>query len=411
METTYKIIFSGQLQDGADLDRASRKMAALTKSPEEKIKALLSSGKPTVIRKGLSENEARQYYQKLNAIGLEIKVTKGASQAPAKTAPEVPPVEAALPQAPLAMEQTGETPPPPPPQEPTDRPNPYAAPAADLSTKSGGETEFLSEPRKVSAGHGWRWLTDGFRLFMAKPLTWIGIYFVFMLVLIPVGLIPIIGSLISSVIGVVCGGGIMVGAHSLAENKGLRAGHLFSGFTENRNQLLLLGVYYLVGLIAITLIAFLPIGGSMISAFMGNPDQAAIESALTHNLPLFFVGILVAMVLTLPFLMAFWLAPSLVAITGESGFAALKLSFRASIRNILPQLVYFLGFLVVGIIFGLIFGVITGIMTAFASAGDGGAILFAFLPLLFIILLGAPAMIIVLLSVYAAFRDLFCVSN
>jgi hypothetical protein len=410
METTYTVIFTGQMQEGADLDRATQKMAAMTKNPEEKIKTLLSSGKSTVIRKGLSENEARQYNQKLTAIGLVIKVKKVVPQPPpVEPSQEVPSIESALPNEPPVVEQAQEPPSPPPPQEPADRPNPYAAPAADLSTKFEGESEFLSEPRKLSAGHGWQWLMDGFRLFMAKPLTWIGIYFLLMLVTMPVSLVPIIGSIVSSIIGVVCGGGIMIGAHSLAENKGLRAGHIFSGFTENRNQLLLLGVYYLIGIIAITLIAFLPIGGSMISAFMGNPDQAAIESAMTQNLPLFFAGILVAMLLTVPFLMAFWLAPSLVAITGENSFAALKLSLKASLRNILPQLVYFLGFMVVGIIFGFVFGIITGIMTAFI--GDGGSIVFAFLPLLFIILLGVPAMVIILLSVYAAFRDIFCVSN
>lgn len=409
MEATYKIIFTGELQAGTDPARAARKMAALTKSPPDKINALLASGKPTVIRKGLTESQARQYHKKLKDIGLTIKVTKvdpqKRQQGPIK---DVPPIESALPDAPPVKVQTQEPPPPPPP-EPAPPANPYAAPAANLSARPDGATEFLTEPRKVSAGQGWQWLMEGFRLFMAKPLTWVGIYFLFMLILIPTGIIPIVGSLASSVVAIVCGGGIMIGAHSLAENQGLRAGHLFSGFTENRNQLLLLGLYYLIGIIAITLVALIPIGGGLISAFLGNPDQATIESTLSRNMPMFLIGMLVAMLLTIPFIMAFWLAPSLVAVTGENAFAALKLSLRASIRNILPQLVYFLGILVVCTVFGIVFGIIMGIMAAFA--GEGGSILFAFLPFLLMLLLGAPAMIVLPLSIYATFRDLFCVSR
>ncbi|WP_163340380.1 BPSS1780 family membrane protein [Desulfopila sp. IMCC35008] len=409
MEANYKVTFTGQLQADADPARAARKMAALTKSPVEKISTLLASGKPTVIGKGLTESQARQYYKKLTDIGLTIKVTKVESQrAQEVPAQAPPPISSTSPHTPPAMEQTQESTPPTPPKQDVS-PNPYAAPAANLSAKPEGATEFLAEPRKVSAGQGWQWLMEGFRLFMAKPLTWIGIYFLFMLILIPTGIIPIIGSLASSVVAIVCGGGIMIGAHSLAENKGLRAGHLFSGFTENRNQLLLLGLYYLIGIITISLIAIVPIAGSLISAIMGNPDPTAIESAFTQNMPLFFIGMLVAMLLTFPFIMAFWLAPGLVAITGENAFAALKLSFRASIRNILPQLVYFLGILVACIVFGIVFGIIMGIMAAFA--GEGGSILFAFLPFLLMLLLGAPAMIILPLSIYATFRDLFCVSS
>jgi uncharacterized membrane protein len=60
--------------------------------------------------------------------------------------------------------------------------------------------------------------------------------------------------------------------------------------------------------------------------------------------------VLVALLLAIPLLMAFWFAPALIVLRGEEPFAAMKASFNACLRNIPPFLVYGL----VGLLFAIL---------------------------------------------------------
>ena len=76
------------------------------------------------------------------------------------------------------------------------------------------------------------------------------------------------------------------------------------------------------------------------------------EQASSVMLPLLF-----ALLLLMPLLMAYWFAPVLVGLNGLSAADAMKLSFKASLRNMLPMLAYsviIVGLMIVAIIpFGL----------------------------------------------------------
>ena len=56
--------------------------------------------------------------------------------------------------------------------------------------------------------------------------------------------------------------------------------------------------------------------------------------------------IFLAMLFMMPLLMAYWFAPVLVGLNNLTAVAAMRLSFRASVRNIWPFLLYGLIFIV-----------------------------------------------------------------
>ena len=68
-------------------------------------------------------------------------------------------------------------------------------------------------------------------------------------------------------------------------------------------------------------------------------DQIA-DAMIAGQVPWVILGGLVAVLLSIPLVMAYWFAPTLVAVNGMRAWPAMKLSFRACLWNILPFLVY-----------------------------------------------------------------------
>src|SRR5437763_17214937 len=82
----------------------------------------------------------------------------------------------------------------------------------------------------VGAGRGAHWWSEGWRLFSAAPLMWIGITLVFFALMFALALIPFIGQIASTLLYPVLGAGIMVGTREQDRGGKLSIGHLFSCF-------------------------------------------------------------------------------------------------------------------------------------------------------------------------------------
>jgi len=213
--------------------------------------------------------------------------------------------------------------------------NPFRAPDAhveDLRTATGDMT-LADEPNSVSAGRGTAWISEGWSLFREAMGLWIGIAFTFIAILLALGFIPFLGQLANYFLGTVFAAGLMLGCRSLDQGEGLRFDHLFAGFQKNLGQLLLVGLFYLAGFVIVMLVVFAILGGAVVGMFVGSmqPDL---------SMSTFFLAMLIAMGLSIPLMMAIWFAPALVALNDMPAFAAMKLSFRGCLRNILPFLVY-----------------------------------------------------------------------
>jgi hypothetical protein len=215
-------------------------------------------------------------------------------------------------------------------------PSPYDAPQASLlAVDNPSDDGFLLEPREVALGAGMDWLAEGWRYFLLAPGQWIAIVVLWFVLVVVLAFVPIIGGLATNLLMPVISAGIVLGCDAQRRGEGLGIEHLFSGFSSNVGQLLLIGVINLgislllgVGMLA------LMFGGL---AFAGDLSQWG--SGVGPGVGL-IVGLVFAVLLvTVPLAMAMAFAPALVALNGMGAVEAMLLSLKACARNFLALLI------------------------------------------------------------------------
>jgi len=215
--------------------------------------------------------------------------------------------------------------------------NPYAAPkapVADAATAVQGD--FVPGGRALPAARGWAWIADGWALFKRQPGMWIGVAVVLAVIFIALAMIPLLGSLAAVVLAPVFGAGLVTGSRALDEGGNLEISHLFAGFRQRFGTLASVGLIYLAASVAIALVAGLVSGAGIWSLAAGGADPASMGAAGATVL----LAFLVMMALMLPVVMAVWFAPPLVVFHEQGAGEAMKQSFVACLRNIVPFLVY-----------------------------------------------------------------------
>ena len=218
--------------------------------------------------------------------------------------------------------------------------NPYRAPTVTSPHDAeNSETAYVAGGRTVAAGEGLEWLTAAWQLFVAAPLMWIVIFVLYVVFFVVLSFVPFIGSLIGFALYGVIGAGWMASAHGVAQGEKLELDHMFAGAKTNTQPLLILGAFYAVGLLLISLfmIAALAIGfvgsGTLSNLMAGElPTLSAMLGAL--------MVVMMGLALLAPLMAALWFAPALVYFHNVPPLDALKVSFFACLRNWLPFLVY-----------------------------------------------------------------------
>ena len=250
-------------------------------------------------------------------------------------------------------------------------PPPTSGPHAPTSTIDG---------KAVPAGQGARWWGSAWELFTAAAGTWLVITILYIAIMMVLSFIPLLGQVAASLLHPVFVGGIVLGCRDQDRGGELSVQHLFAGFSEKLGPLVIVALFYFAGWIMIGLVtlalAIAALGGSVIAAMLsGDAMQAGIAAFATMGLSLLLV-VLVGALFAIPLLMAFWFAPALVVLRGDEPWAAMKTSFRACLRNILPFLVYgLLGLLFVILacipaFLGLLVLIPVGIATVYTSYKD-----------------------------------------
>ncbi|HWU83617.1 MAG TPA: BPSS1780 family membrane protein [Methylophilaceae bacterium] len=233
--------------------------------------------------------------------------------------------------------------------------------------------------RKLNALHGWKWLADGFAMFRRSPVIWIALLFIYLLIGMVLSTIKLIGPIVLNLLAPVFVAGFMIGCRALEKGEELEIAHLFAGFKHHTAQLITVGGIYLAGAIVVVGIIFAGSDQAVLQAMVSGqkltPEQAS--AALDDG---FLLTMLVGLGLMLPLVMAYWFAPVLVAFHEMSGLQAMKQSFLACLRNLLPFFIY---------------SVIATILLVLAA-----------LPLFLGMLVMIPTMIA---SLYASYRDIFVV--
>lgn len=221
--------------------------------------------------------------------------------------------------------------------------NPFVAPSADNAADS-----FAPEGRSVDAGRAIEWLKLGWGYFLKNPGIWIAITVVMMVIAVVLSMIPLVGQLALNFLMPVLVAGLLLGCKSLRDGGELRFDHLFEGFKQNTGNLIMVSVYYLIGVVAISVVTFLVGGGAAFTgAMMGNGPGMGVAAGG------FLLAMLIMLALMVPLAMAVWFAPALVVFRDVAPVPAMKASFAACLKNMLPFLVFGIIVLVLGVVASL----------------------------------------------------------
>lgn len=232
--------------------------------------------------------------------------------------------------------------------------NPYAPPQARVADAADMETDgdFIPQGQRVPAGNGWRWLADSWAFMGVQRGTFIGMFVVYMLLMIGVNIVPG-GGLASSLFGPVLLAGFVLGCDALRRGEPLELGHLFAGFKRQLGPLVGIGAITLGAAVAMVIVAAVLFGGAYIGLIGGGTVDASQLPALVL---LGVLAVLVIIALSIPLYMAIFFAPALIVLHDFKIGDALKTSFHACWRNMLPFLVWGLGALLLAIPATLLLG-------------------------------------------------------
>lgn len=437
MQADYRILYAGELLPGWALAEVISPLAVKFKLSEDTARDLILRGKGRVLKKGLNAEEAKRYRDALNAVGLRVIVDPAlATPPPDVNGPDMrtvadmqtPNLKKDAPRQTAARFQSG---------EPTARspkhsgrsspgdaqtcpkcganavsastgvcqacgvlaeqflatqrigepgnPDPveslYAPPRADL-TPPRPDTGYdcLGSPRPRPAGNGWLWIADAWSLFKQQPGAWIGAVVLFYIIILALSLVPLVGSLVVTILSPMLSAGLLIGAHRQYRGGRFAVSHLFAGVAESPGPLALVGLVYLLMTVGIVLI-----GGVLLAAIFATMtstmDPAAMDLEnidVFLSTPLLLLPVLVVMLLGIPLGMALFFAPLLVALDRTPVLKAFGLSFAGCLKNILPFLIYGLAALVM--------------------------IMLGALPLFLGLLVVLP---VLLIAIYIAYRDIY----
>ncbi len=230
-------------------------------------------------------------------------------------------------------------------------------------------------PRAVDGGQGVKWWTDAWALFTKNAAIWIVLGLILFIILIVLAFIPLVGQLASALLLPVFVGSWMLAARKLEGGGTLEVGDLFAAFKGDKlTPLIVVGALFLGMMVVIVLVmGVLGLGGAMsmtAGGMMGS--STGVMAGMGVSLLAALVGLALLMLVT----MALWFAPPLVALRGVAPVDAMRQSFAASLKNIVPfllwGLIYIVAAMVASIPFGLGWLVLVPVLllTAYTSYKD-----------------------------------------
>lgn len=188
--------------------------------------------------------------------------------------------------------------------------------------------KLLPQPRLLESKAGHSWLAFGFRLFHRQPLAWTLILFIYWAGMLMLAFIPGLGVLIPLLLTPGLGFGFIAIANSIDTKGSAPPPLLISGFRSGQvKPLIMLGVWYVIEILAIILVATW-IDGGLLAEWITMGTVPTQEQADTMR-----ISASVSVLLYIPVMMAFWFAPQLVVWSGFAPLKALFFSFFAVWRN------------------------------------------------------------------------------
>lgn len=185
-------------------------------------------------------------------------------------------------------------------------------------------------PRDLPPAKGLDWLATGWRIFLKAPGIWLAQALAFLIVLFALGSVPGLGPVIVMICFPILVGGMLAGAQRVDAGQPIGIGHLFEGLRRHTANLLMVGVFYLVGGLFAGLVAA-AIGGSaaLTGYILGALSGVGLAVGGLMVTTMIFIPLLVVL------LLALWFAPALVLLHDVAPLEAMRLSVSACVHNLL----------------------------------------------------------------------------
>ncbi len=190
----------------------------------------------------------------------------------------------------------------------------------------------------VPARAGLKWVRQGLRTFWRQPLAMSGLFFLFMVTVSVVSMVPFIGSALALVVLPALTLGMMAATQVASDGKFPMPNLLFIAFKggPHRQTMLILGACYAVIFLVVMGLSALADGGTFAQVYFGATPMTP-EVVTTDS---FQTALWVSMLFYVPLSMMFWHAPALVHWYGMPAVKSLFFSFMACWRNLKAFTVY-----------------------------------------------------------------------
>lgn len=209
--------------------------------------------------------------------------------------------------------------------------------------------------RTVDVGRGLVWWTDAWALFTKAAGMWIVLGILLFVLLAVISVVPVLGSLVSTLLLPVFIASWVLAARKVQAGAALEVGDLFLAFKGDKlTPLIIVGALLMAALVVLVLVAGMLGAGAVFGMMAGGHMRSAggVMAAFGAGM----LALLVALGMGVLIGMATWFAPSLVVFRNLAPVDALRTSFAASLKNMLPFLVFGLIYIAASIVASIPFG-------------------------------------------------------
>lgn len=181
--------------------------------------------------------------------------------------------------------------------------------------------------RTVDAGRAVEWIAGGFRMVFKKPGFWIVAGLIVMVATWILGFVPLIGGALSTAAAIVGAGALCLSARALEQ------GGDEAAVAQKAAQS---GPLWILGALSAALTFVM--GMTLVVLGLGTAGMYMFTSGGFG--PMLAMSMLLMVAMGIVLTMAFWLAPALVALKGVNPVEAIRLSVLASLKNLVPFIVF-----------------------------------------------------------------------